>query len=298
MARSTINHAFCAVSVFFSLVKADGWGPGGNWDGTGNPPWNGPDGSGGPFWGEGGDGGGDGDGSGTGSSGFNASNGFGLGSLQNFDRATNILIAHAVIASLVWVMFIPTGAILLRVNLKNPIILKLHAIIQVLSYLLFLVAAGMGIWLARQTSRFGIWNDPHPKLGLAILAIATFMPILGAVHHRIFKKRAVDMKAGKSTKVPGRTVFGRMHVWTGRVLIVAGIVNGGLGIRLASFSPFQTDSTTRKAKIAYGVAAGAMFALYACLVIIFEIRRRKAQNNVPVQGARGTAHQQNMSKLP
>jgi hypothetical protein len=73
-------------------------------------------------------------------------------------------------------MFIPSGAILLRLGLKNPIVLKLHAGLQILSYLLYIVAAGMGIWLAQQTSQFGTWDDPHPRLGLAILAIAFVRP--------------------------------------------------------------------------------------------------------------------------
>ena len=76
------------------------------------------------------------------------------------------------------------------------------------------------------------------------------------------------------------------------------MINGGLGIRLASFSPFQTDETTRKAKIAYGVVAAAMFALYAILVIVFEVRRKRAQKQTPVEGARGTAHAEQESKLP
>jgi hypothetical protein len=57
----------------------------------------------------------------------------------------------------------------------------------------------------------------------------------------------------------------------------SGIINGGLGIRLASFSPFRSDSQTKTAGIVYGVVAGVMFALYAILVILFEMRRRSAQ---------------------
>ena len=41
-------------------------------------------------------------------------------------------------------VFIPSGAILLRLGLKNPIVLKLHAFLQILSYTLYIVAAGMG----------------------------------------------------------------------------------------------------------------------------------------------------------
>ena len=115
----------------------------------------------------------------------------------------------------------------------------------------------------------------------------------------MFKKRSADVQAGKSTKPPGRTPIGRVHLWVGRSLIVLGMINGGLGIRLASFSPFQTGETTRKAKIAYGVIAAVMFVLYVVLVVVFEIKRKRAQATTPVEGARGTAHAENReAKLP
>lgn len=81
-------------------------------------------------------------------------------------------------------------------------------------------------------------------------------------------------------------------MWVGRSLIVLGIVNGGLGIRLASNSPFRTDSETRTASIVYGVIAGLMFALYAALVVLFEIRRKRAQ------GQAGPAVQTQTKDLP
>jgi hypothetical protein len=58
------------------------------------------------------------------------------------------------------------------------VVVKVHAVGQILSYVIFVVAAGMGIWLAQQTAPFGVWNDPHPKLGLAILGLAFVQPIV------------------------------------------------------------------------------------------------------------------------
>jgi hypothetical protein len=71
-------------------------------------------------------------------------NGFGFGSLENFDRANTILIAHGILASAVWVLFVPWAALLLRLNVNNPIVLKLHAILQILALLVFIAAAGLG----------------------------------------------------------------------------------------------------------------------------------------------------------
>ncbi|ETN44260.1 uncharacterized protein HMPREF1541_10811 [Cyphellophora europaea CBS 101466] len=240
-----------AAILLVAVVKADSYnGYGWNRDG------------GGRGWRYGDDNDDDDDGDGNSIYGDEA-NGFGLGSAASFDRANNVLIAHAIVASAVWVLFVPWAALILRINLKSPIVLKLHAGLQIFSYLVYIAGAGMGIWLAQQMAPYGVWNDVHPRLGLAILAIAFFQPIFGFVHHRIFKKR------------------GRVHLWVGRSLIVLGIINGGLGIRLTSFSPFRTDAQTRTSAIVYGVIAGVMFALYALLVAMFETRRKRAQGKAP-----------------
>ncbi|KIW79235.1 hypothetical protein AYO21_00401 [Fonsecaea monophora] len=268
MARSSIITLATAALLATTANAQFGYGWGGGWgngNGNGCPPWASDCDSS------------DDSGDGSGSS---SSNGISQSSLFSspaaFDHATRILIAHAVLASAVWVLFVPSLAILLRLNIKNPIVLKIHAVGQILSYIIFIVAAGMGIWLAQQSAAFGVWNDPHPKLGLAILALAFFQPIFGSLHHSIYKRRAQNVQAGKPTKAPGRTTPGRVHLWLGRLLIVLGMINGGLGIRLASFSPFQTDGTSTKAKIAYGVIAATMFLLYLVFVVTFEIRKSRA----------------------
>jgi hypothetical protein len=146
-------------------------------------------------------------------------------------------------------------------------------------------------------SDFGIWSDSHPRLGLAILALAILQPIFGAVHHRLFKRRSAAAAAGTASKAPGRTLpyvtqegleidtdtcRGYIHLWVGRSLIVLGIINGGLGIRLSSYSPFRTDNQTRTSAIIYGVIAGVMFGLYVLLVVLFELRRKRAARQATV----------------
>ncbi|KAG9771314.1 hypothetical protein ABEF93_007861 [Exophiala dermatitidis] len=238
--------------------NGDGSGPPGSWGGSGNS---------------------NNDGDGTGSSStwqFGQDSVF--GSSTAFNRAGRILIGHAVLASLVWVIFIPSLAILLRLDLKSPMVLRIHAVGQIVSYIIYIGAAGMGIWLAQQSSAFGVWNDPHPRLGLAILAMGLFQPVFGAIHHSIYKKRALNAQAGRQPKAPGRTWVGRVHLWLGRLLLCLGVINGGLGIRLASQSPFQTNKTSNKVRIAYGVVAGVIALLYLIIVSVFEARRMRHQN--------------------
>lgn len=97
MARNTTKLNFFAAFLLFSLVKAD-WEGQGPWGG-GDGDWNG-DGS--SWWG-GNDSSNDDNNDDNSGDTANSTNGFGLGSVQSFDRANRVLIAHAVIASLVWV---------------------------------------------------------------------------------------------------------------------------------------------------------------------------------------------------
>ena len=137
-----------------------------------------------------------------------------------------------------------------------------------------------------------MWEDPHTKLGIAILVLAFFQPILGLVHHSLYKKRVAAVKQGNTTKLPGRTVPGHAHLWLGRILIVLGMINGGLGLRLASNSPNERNKHAKA--IAYGVCAGLMFLLYVAFVILGERRRsnerKQQQVDVTTRGVPLMAH--------
>ncbi len=208
------------------------------------------------------------------------SGGFNIASSSSLAPKTQILIAHAVLASVAWAFFFPMGAIMLRLNIQSPIMLKLHIFLQTFAYLIYVAAAGMGIWLTLYTSRYyDSWADPHPIIGLVLLALATIQPISGWIHHRIYHKRAVVLATTQRGPRPGRTVWGRAHLWLGRCLITLGIVNGGLGLRILERSPVQSRTVTRNAAIGYGVAAGLMWCIYIFITVIWEWTRsaRKRQ---------------------
>ena len=188
-------------------------------------------------------------------------------------KSANILIAHAVLAVLVWAFFAPAGAIILRLNVQAPLV-KLHGWILFTSYITYIIAAGMGVWLAIQANKYKpTWTDPHPIIGLVILGAALFQPFLGLIHHDIFSTQFMRWKADRAKQKPGRTIFALIHLWIGRILITLGIINGGLGIKLAAGSPFQNAKTTGNAYVAYGILAGLMWILFACVSALFAYRR-------------------------
>lgn len=252
MAISALSVALVTLLCTLSQATASPQGPPGGFEGGSNP-YNG--------------GSGPGSGAGSGSNGF----GFDFGSRFGLQNVNHVIVIHAVLAALAWVLLMPIGAILLRLNIQSPVILKLHAACQVVAYLVYFVAAGMGVWIARQaSSRLNLFSDPHLVLGLAILAVALFQPLWGIIHHQKFKRGFAAWKAGQSTRKPGRTGFGRLHLWIGRILITLAMLNGGFGFRLASKSPYPP---AKSAKIAYAVVAALMWLLYIVIVSVFETRR-------------------------
>ncbi|KAK5949786.1 hypothetical protein OHC33_009175 [Knufia fluminis] len=274
--------AFLLLNI--QAVRAQGgWGGGGRWgDNNGGDGWNG------CGWWDGNDDCDDDDDDGD--DGDDNENGtldpaaLGL-STSEINRTTKIITVHAVLASLVWVFLIPVGGILMRSGIKSPWILRIHAFLQSISYLIYIVAVGLGIYLVRSLSYgpYSMWSDPHTKLGIAILVLAFFQPILGLIHHSLYKRRVTAVKQGNTSKMPGRTAPGYAHLWLGRILIVLGMINGGLGLRLASNSPFEGNGKPKA--IAYGVGAAVMFILYVAFVILGERRRTKERKE----------HQQDMS---
>lgn len=91
-------------------------------------------------------------------------------------------------------------------------------------------------------------------MGTIVVALMALQPILGWVHHSQFKKTG------------SRGVVSHVHVWYGRALMIIGIVNGGLGLKLAS--------GPRSWIIAYSVVSGIVGALYVASAL-FGARKSK-----------------------
>ncbi|RGP74308.1 cellobiose dehydrogenase [Fusarium longipes] len=162
-----------------------------------------------------------------------------------------VQLAHGIIMSIVFIAGYPLGAILM------PILGKwlIHAGWQVVMLLLMWAGFGLGYVCARDG---GVWGkQAHTRMGTAVCALITLQPILGYMHHRHF------LSHGK------RGIISHIHIWFGRALMIIGIVNGGLGLQLASSS--------RAFIIAYSVIAGLAAVLYLGAAVVGE-RRRSASH--------------------
>lgn len=209
------------------------YGPGGNY---------GPGGRNNPF------GGGDDDGP-FGSGGFN---------FQSFmnDRQ-KLLIAHGVLASLAFVIFFPLGSILIRLG-SFPGLWLVHGLFQIFAYLIYIAAFGIGIWMVNNIP-ISLIGHYHPVIGIIVFCLLFFQPILGMLHHYQFKKYS------------RRTIWSHGHLWLGRIVITLGIINGGLGMLLATETGYFVPSKGQM--IAYGVVAGIMWLAWVGAAVVGEKRR-------------------------
>jgi hypothetical protein len=152
-----------------------------------------------------------------------------------------------------FVAFFPISAILIRIaNFSG--LLWVHAAMQLCGYAIFVAAAGLGIWIA--TSEDYI-TEPHAMIGMVLLGGIFFQPIGGCMHRVFFKKTG------------GRTFWSYGHIWIGRCAVLLGMINGGLGLQLTSFSTAEYA--------AHGACAGFIGVVYIMCALWGESRRHKAK---------------------
>ena len=91
-----------------------------------------------------------------------------------------------------------------------------------------------------------------------VVLFATAQPMLGFLQHTFFR---THRKRGPS---------GHAHLWLGRVLIVLGVVNGGLGLRLVDD---ERDGKWRNIYIGIAVAMAVLYVIIVIGTALFKRRR-------------------------
>lgn len=165
-----------------------------------------------------------------------------------------MLIAHGVLAGLAFVILFPAGAIAIRLA-SFPGVVWLHAAFQVFAYLIYTAAFGIGVYMAREMH---LLEHHHPVIGIVVFAALMLQPVFGLLHHILFKKHG------------SRTLWSYVHIWLGRAAVTLGIINGGLGLRLAD----SMNMSSKSGIIAYGVVAALMWLTWVAASIVGERRRK------------------------
>ncbi|KAK5659321.1 hypothetical protein OQA88_1414 [Cercophora sp. LCS_1] len=174
--------------------------------------------------------------------------------LEDLPKVPNLAKAHGIVMGLAFVIAMPLGAFLVR-TLRCKYTVWIHAVCQLTAVVLMVTGLATGIRLAKIIDM--LHDNSHTILGTAIVAGLFLQPFLGYIHHRRYLK----------TKRP--TAWGAFHVWYGRALIILGIINGGLGLQLASESPAYSQA----GMVVYFVLAGiAGVSLISLVVYVMQGR--------------------------
>ncbi|CAM1506972.1 Fc.00g066130.m01.CDS01 [Cosmosporella sp. VM-42] len=168
-----------------------------------------------------------------------------------------LVYAHGIIMSVVFLIGYPIGALLM------PLLGKwyIHAGWQTLAFLGMWAGFGIGYRIAKLEGDW--WNEEHVQIGTIVVVLMALQPVLGFLHHRQYVKHQQ------------RGLFSHAHIWYGRILIVLGIVNGGLGLDLAGGPTSFT--------IAYSVVAGIVSVLYIAGALFGGMKKTKREKIVSPQ---------------
>ncbi|KAK1142236.1 DOMON domain-containing protein frrs1L [Aspergillus melleus] len=174
--------------------------------------------------------------------------------------------AHGIVMSLAFTVMMPLGVLAIRfLRVKGTI--WVHVVWQMLSWILMLAGLATGIRVGKILDR--LHNNAHTILGTIIVVLLLLQPFIGLIHHFRFRK----------TQRPGK--WTRLHVWYGRVLILLGIINGGLGLELAA--------NTTGGEIAYGVVGGVFGVALLLVAVLVEAKKLplSKEKSEPQMGERG-----------
>ncbi|KAI1806681.1 hypothetical protein F4811DRAFT_120721 [Daldinia bambusicola] len=184
----------------------------------------------------------------------------------DINKAVRYRTAHGIIAAICFVVIFPCGAILVRL-LPSRHTWLIHAVVQIIGFLAYVAAAALAIRLIQMIrippdgssllERSS--TNAHPIIGIILLVLMFIQPWLGFIHHAKFKR------------LRRRTFFSHAHLWLGRVAITLGIINGGLGLKLANAS--------QELVIAYSVVAAFAWLVWLIAAVFGEMRRGRDGGN-------------------
>ncbi|KAK7745437.1 hypothetical protein SLS53_002935 [Cytospora paraplurivora] len=155
-----------------------------------------------------------------------------------------VIWAHGLCMAIAFAILYPLGAALMPLFNKWYI----HGGVQVVTWFLMWAAFGLGVVGAQQ----------RDLLGTVVVTLLAIQPALGYLHHIHYLKNG------------SRGIISHGHIWWGRVLMILGVINGGLGLQLTNAG----DDLI----IAYSIVAAVMFLAYALVKTIVSIRRKPQAN--------------------
>jgi hypothetical protein len=124
-------------------------------------------------------------------------------------------IIHALVSCGAFVLLMPIGAFLLRVEPRSVL---WHWIHQSVATVLAVAGGGAGVGISTLFNKSKGFNAPHQLLGIVIIFLALVQWYLGYWHHHLYRR----------IKKP--TKYGVVHRYFGSAVIFLAIINAGIGL--------------------------------------------------------------------
>ncbi|KAK3065063.1 hypothetical protein LTS18_012044, partial [Coniosporium uncinatum] len=179
------------------------------------------------------------------------------GELADEDRRIHLRntarVAHGIVMCVAFFLIFPLGGIVLRV-LRISHLARWHGLLQSLGILLFTVGTGLGGWsatVARQAL-----CDPHAIIGFFLIPLLLLQPAYGVIAYRYFLR--TNGQRGR---------WSHVHTWLGRITVLVGIIDGGLGL--------QYSNASEGAEIGYAVAAVLVIAVWTGVIELWHSKEEK-----------------------
>lgn len=173
------------------------------------------------------------------------------------------LIAHGFLMTFAIGLFLPIGATVIQVVPWSKRVTHIHAPLQAFALMMLLSGMGVGIYLGVATGEIHTY---HPIIGFIVVGgILLFQPVMGLYAHLHLHRTG------------SKSIFAYVHRWWGRLLVILGIINGGLGFRLAGIG---SPGCPVGAAIAYSVIAGIIISAYLVVVAFRTIYHPEKESSV------------------
>jgi hypothetical protein len=124
---------------------------------------------------------------------------------------TALVVLHALILGVAFVIVFPTGVLALRSGWK--VAFGMHWMLQALASAASVVGLALAITLSIIGVEYNSFDETHQILGLVIIALVAVQVLSGFWHHRTFKQTGM------------RSPVTYSHLLLGRILIYGGMVN-------------------------------------------------------------------------
>jgi len=129
-----------------------------------------------------------------------------------------LIIVHAICLAGPFGILFPLGVIFLRWFGQ----VKTHWVLQFLASLICAVGLAVAIAFSAMDLEYSSFNRGHQILGIVVVAALPLQSVFGYIHHLRYKQ------------VGRRTLNSHLHLWTGRAVIVLGMINTVLYVSSSS----------------------------------------------------------------